>query len=747
MKIFEKRPLALILCIMLGGFSFFADFGWKVKLIAASLSLFAIFAIYIFNNLKQGRKPIVIISLASFCASMLLSALWACTFFPSKYYDENVEIEAKVYDIDNSSSSSTVLICKTEKISGKTDRHTMIAYVDKETSIYIRKYDVIVFTADLNELASYDDGFDGRSYYISKGYSATLDNFDNLEIKENKVDKLDAFFKELRLNISNKLKLRTDFQTGAFLSALIIGERSDLSGSTKLNFARLGISHILALSGMHLAILSLAVNSVFVKLGIKKKIRATIMIALILFYMALTGFSASVLRAGMMLIIYYLLFLLSRKSDSLTSLVIATSLIVALNPTAVYALSLWLSAFATLGVIVFAEIAEKPNKDDVKVKKAWIWLKNGCLVSVFAFCATFVFTALRFDNFSVVSTFTTLLFSFVIQLFIYGGMLLLIVGAFIPFGRIMIVFSNGILWLAEKISSLKFVYVSMNAFVVKLLIVLLTVFFFAFLVMEIKSKKKAVAIILIMLLSVFIASEVHTVSKAYDDDVIYAPSASGDTLILKSDGDITAIYSGKAFMDNAWDILDVLVDENVVYIDNLVFASYSYSTLDFTSIVISGIKVERILLPRPNTKDEINQAEGLSYLLMDFGTKLEFYEMLDYVTFGEYKYRLIDKVDYVYGKYPSNVYEVSFGSESFTYVSVCEYDNLSVSAKALLFNSENLLIGTVGNSNYYLFNMHLPKIRNIYYFDAGRLTDDAMNYYKEKGASVKLTKTPLSIFD
>jgi hypothetical protein len=43
--------------------------------------------------------------------------------------------------------------------------------------------------------------------------------------------------------------------------------------------------------------------------------------------------------------------------------------------------------------------------------------------------------------------------------------------------------------------------------------------------------------------------------------------------------------------------------------------------------------------------------------------------------------------------------------------------------------------------------MRLPQIDNIYYFDEGRLSDEALNYYKTKGASVKLTKTPLILFD
>ena len=72
MKILEKRPLALILCVMLGGFSFFADFIWQTKIILAAVSLLIIGAIYLFDNLKFGRKAIVIISLVAFCVSLLL---------------------------------------------------------------------------------------------------------------------------------------------------------------------------------------------------------------------------------------------------------------------------------------------------------------------------------------------------------------------------------------------------------------------------------------------------------------------------------------------------------------------------------------------------------------------------------------------------------------------------------------------------------------------------------------------------
>ena len=81
MKIFEKRPLALILSIMLGGFSFFIDFDWKIKLILVSVALLLIGVIYVFDTLKACRKPIVVISLVALSVSLLCSALWSSIFF------------------------------------------------------------------------------------------------------------------------------------------------------------------------------------------------------------------------------------------------------------------------------------------------------------------------------------------------------------------------------------------------------------------------------------------------------------------------------------------------------------------------------------------------------------------------------------------------------------------------------------------------------------------------------------------
>ena len=205
MKIFEKRQLDLILSIMLGGFSFFIDFDWKIRLILASVSLLAISVIYIFDTLKSGRKPIVVISLVALSFSLLFSSLWSGLFFPSKYYDTEAQIEAKIYRIDNSDSRTSLIVFKSEKINGKKSDRDFIAYVDREDSVYLRQYDIVSFSALVSEFSSYDNGFDGRTYYISKGYSAKLSGISDIIILENDVDRVDLFFdnqgKEYNCNI------------------------------------------------------------------------------------------------------------------------------------------------------------------------------------------------------------------------------------------------------------------------------------------------------------------------------------------------------------------------------------------------------------------------------------------------------------------------------------------------------------------------------------------------------------------
>ena len=747
---FEKRPLSLILCIMLGAFSLFANFSVEVKLFALLTLLTAFASTFIFENKNLGSKWFLRGLIIALSVAMLLSLLWSWAFFPSKYYDKNVELSATVYDIDDSSYNACVTI-KTIKISDKKDAHKLLLYLDRETAQTLEKYDIITLKADLRSFADGDNPFESKGYYISDGISAYLENAQDVSVVDHKVNQIESVMSSIRLKISNTLKKRTDFQTGAFLTALITGEREELDGNTRLNFSRIGISHVLALSGMHLAILSMALTKLLMIVGVDKKIRTCMICAFTICYMALTGFSPSVFRAGVMLLIAGALYLLARSSDSITSLFIAVTVIVICTPHAVFDLSLWLSAFATLGVIVFAEYKKslKESGDTVversKLKSLLLKLRDGVVVSVFAFGATFAISAMNFGAFSIVSIITTLIFSLFIEIMIYSGLLILALGWLIPIGRPIIVLSDLIKECAEMISRQKWVYVSADSIVLKCFIVSFSVFFFLFILLDTKKKKICLTVILSLLIAIFATGEINSSLIRNKDEIIYAPSASGDVFIVKSEGNTSAIYSGKEYISSAYDVVDALNQEKITYIDRLILANYSYTTMDFCEKLLSACKTKLVYIPIPLTKDEINQAEGLADMLMLNGASLEFYDLLESLDIDEATLCFFDREHYSYGKYPMNVFSLAMSDKSLTYISSGDYELVSVEAKALLYHSEHLFVGTGGNTKYYRFDMRLPEIKSINCAENGRLTDSASEYYTSLGVEFNYIEKPTRV--
>ena len=266
-------------------------------------------------------------------------------------------------------------------------------------------------------------------------------------------------------------------------------------------------------------------------------------------------------------------------------------------------------------------------------------------------------------------------------------------------------------------------------------------------ILPIEKKRRVVTVILVLLLSTFAIAEIDTLAVWYDDKITYSADASGDIFLMRSGGTITLVYSGNQRKDAAWFITDYLSGIGITYVDNLLLPNYTYLTSEFCQSTLAGIKVKRLIIPVPKTDDEIGQAEALSDLLSFSGADLIFTKDGETLKFGEYTYRSYNRNAYKYGEYPENAFEIEADTNKYVYVSACKYEELNAETTMLLFNCENLFIGTVGNSKYYLFNMRLPSLERIYYGDEGRLEYDAEQFYKNKGASTHYVKTPVDIHD
>lgn len=229
-----------------------------------------------------------------------------------------------------------------------------------------------------------------------------------------------ASFREF---ISDKLSDNMYDQYAGAVSAMMTGNKESLSEDIQLNFSHSGISHLFAVSGFHLSLWTSMIFLIFDKLIGKKKIIGNIFAVLfVVFFMAMTGFSESVVRSGIMMLIFLIGKIIEQKADSLNSLFAALSIILFINPYLALSTSLLMSFLATLGIVAFSGAVTEPVhklKDKIKPKllyKIIYMIYTTAMISIVATVFTCPVSALDFGYYSVAAPVTNLLCMPVAQL-------------------------------------------------------------------------------------------------------------------------------------------------------------------------------------------------------------------------------------------------------------------------------------------------------------------------------------------
>ena len=160
-----------------------------------------------------------------------------------------------------------------------------------------------------------------------------------------------------RINIvSNKIKKifkeNFDEKISNVLLGMLLGYTDEIELDVKEDFSESNISHILAVSGMHVGYVILFCNIFFSKILGKRKTYILTIIVLI-FYMFLTGLSPSVVRASIMACLILLSKIIYRKNDVWTSISISLLCLLIYNPFCIGNISLMLSYVGTIGILSY----------------------------------------------------------------------------------------------------------------------------------------------------------------------------------------------------------------------------------------------------------------------------------------------------------------------------------------------------------------------------------------------------------
>ena len=736
MNIFRKRPLSLILCIWLGVFFLFSlqesMLRWALVLISILPLIFSL----VFNFENRGKIILRVISGVS-CLAMLFSfCYFDIYFYPNNYFGESVKIVGTVTDYSASSTYSTKFTLETESINDNPFlRYKINLYLPKSDAGEIIEGTRISFNANLQESSK-----ESKSYNTSIGISGYADNVGNLEILEQTNGGIKGVLSRYKEWLSRYVTMLTDSESGALLSALLLGQRDMLSGQVRLDFQRIGISHLLALSGMHLAILSLGLEKLLSALGVKKKTRLALSSAFIIFYMALTGFSVSVMRAGFMLILASILFVLSYGKDSITSLFVAMTIICILDPCAIFSTSLWLSALATIGIIVLGEYSgstiKKPKtKRDAILKYLWL----GFMASVFAISATIGISSATFGGLSILGIFTTLVFSIVVEIIMYLGCITMLLGGLLPLGFIIAPMSKVVVWLSGVLSSGEHVYISTNYAFVKFIIGIYVVIFFLFILLSIRKKRETIIALVTAFAFINICPLIFSVVNDNREQMIYTSDSKCDEILVRSHGRACLISSSQYSKNLAYTSLDLLEEAKITYLDAFYLTHYSWSIDDELDVLLSDVLVERIYLPKPQNDDENTILNVIKKSVEDYRTKLVLVGADEVVRVGDYKIKLIYSTPYSEGT-STNVFYLKSENEMITYISsgILDSDTEKYVAQHIE-DSDILILGEHGKSHknpvyisdaYNKASMLIMNSKNIF------LTQSSMQEYIDNGCEV-----------
>ncbi len=202
-------------------------------------------------------------------------------------------------------------------------------------------------------------------------------DFSNDALKVTAVDEaqkpLAYRFVKIRKDIKTALSSLLPGETGALAVALLLGDKARLPESVNDSLRDIGVSHLICVSGMHLSVWSLLVLKASDKLKLGKKVASAVSVVFVLLFMFLSGFTYSVTRAGIMLIITLLGNIFSREKDGINSLGFAVALILVAEPFAAGNVSFLLSVLSTLGMLVlYPEIRDRTHGLISKIRISFV---------------------------------------------------------------------------------------------------------------------------------------------------------------------------------------------------------------------------------------------------------------------------------------------------------------------------------------------------------------------------------------
>ena len=188
------------------------------------------------------------------------------------------------------------------------------------------------------------------------GYSETENSLSWLSVRKKALQIVDQIFTE---------------ETAPIAKALLLGYKNELEGETRTAFARAGLSHIMAVSGLHVGLVVAPFWMIIPLFWTKKwgsEIGLAALILLLFLYAGITGFSTSVIRASVMAVFLTYGKLFSKRSNSINLTAVAALLILIVDPKQLFEIGFQLSFSAVLIILLVMPVIQAKLPYPIRTK-------------------------------------------------------------------------------------------------------------------------------------------------------------------------------------------------------------------------------------------------------------------------------------------------------------------------------------------------------------------------------------------
>lgn len=256
-----------------------------------------------------------------------------------------------------------------------------------------------------------EGGFNYRQYLYFKKihWLVKVKGISNIEQEQS--DTSFTWYKALKAVDVGRVKLASPFDSlyekseSGYLKGLILGIREDIDPEQFRQFSTIGLTHILAISGLHVAVFMYMITAILKLFRFSKEKIIYILLLLIPMYVLLTGASPSVLRAGMMAMMALVAARMNLLKNGLSLISLTALTLIIIDPYMIHNISFQLSFIVTLGLIVGVTPFSRWLGKNVR----WKWLNDTIAVSLVAQLFSFPLSIFYFNQIHLLSLLANLL--------------------------------------------------------------------------------------------------------------------------------------------------------------------------------------------------------------------------------------------------------------------------------------------------------------------------------------------------